>query len=98
MQEQIILPHKNAIGYAIPLGPVSLVFVITDIGMVGCGAFDVMALERFGYPAARARTLQGRPIVTLQDLLEGLIKDTNPQASARGIREGMPVRDALALL
>jgi uncharacterized protein YunC (DUF1805 family) len=97
-EERIALPHKEGRGYVIPLGPVNLVFISTDIGMVGCGAFDVMALDRFGYPAARARTLHGAPIVTLNDLLEGIIRDPNQQASVRGIREGMPVRNALALL
>jgi uncharacterized protein YunC (DUF1805 family) len=97
-EQQIALPHKEGTGYVISLGPVNLVFVITDVGMVGCGAFDVMALDRFGYPAARARTLSGSPIVTLADLMKGIIKDSNLQASALGIREGMTVRDALAHL
>jgi uncharacterized protein YunC (DUF1805 family) len=97
-EERIALPHKEGMGYVIPLGPVNLVFITTGTGMVGCGAFDVMALDRFGYPAARARTLQGDPIVTLDDLLDGIIRETNQQASARGIREGMPVRNALSLL
>jgi uncharacterized protein YunC (DUF1805 family) len=97
-EERIVLPHKNGTGYVIPLGPVNLVFITTDIGMVGCGAFDVLALDRFGYPAARARTPGGMPIVTLKDLMEGIIKDTNTQAAVRGIREGMPVQDALNLL
>ncbi len=97
-EERIMLPHKEMTGYVISLGPVNLVFVVSDMGMVGCGAFDVNALDRFGYPAARARTREGVPIVTLHDLMEGIIRDTNQEASKRGILEGMTVRDALTLL
>ena len=49
------LPHKKAEGYVIPLGPANLVAIITDIGLVGCGAFDVAALDSFSYPAAKVR-------------------------------------------
>ncbi len=95
-QERIVLAHKESTGYEIPLGPVNLVFIVTDIGMIGCGAFDILALDRFDYPAARARTTEGSPIVTIQDLMESVIRDANRHAEARGILEGMPVREALA--
>jgi uncharacterized protein YunC (DUF1805 family) len=97
-KEGISLPHKEGTGYVIPLGPVNLVFIATDVGLVGCGAFDIMALDRFMYPAARARSLQDAPIATLKDLLEGVVRDANRHALVRGIREGMPIREALALL
>ncbi len=45
------LSGKQARGYVIPLGPANLVFIVTDKGMVGCGAFDVMALSSFRYSA-----------------------------------------------
>jgi uncharacterized protein YunC (DUF1805 family) len=98
IERRILLQQKEGIGYVIPLGPVSLVFIVTKIGLIGCGAFDTVALNRFGYPAARARPSRGNVIATLEDLLEGAVKDANECATARGIREGMPVRDALDLL
>jgi hypothetical protein len=49
------LASKEADGYVIPLGTINLVNVVTDVGMVGCGAFDVAALNNFGYPAAKVR-------------------------------------------
>jgi uncharacterized protein YunC (DUF1805 family) len=39
------LSKKRADGFVIPLGPANLVAIKTDIGMVGCGAFDVAALD-----------------------------------------------------
>jgi uncharacterized protein YunC (DUF1805 family) len=48
--------------------------------MVGCGAFDVAALNNFGYPAARVRPSQGSSIASIEDLLKGIIKVANPAA------------------
>ena len=89
-QELVELADKTANGYVIPLGPVNLVCVITDKGMVGCGAFDVAALDRFEYPAAR---ISG--ISTIADLLEGTIKEANEAAGRVGIKAGMIGREAL---
>lgn len=97
-QEIVHLPHKSATGYTIPLGPLAIVMIVTDQGMIGCGAFDVLALDRFGYPAARVRPSRGDSIATLDDLLDGIIKEVNRTAASRGIMEGMPVREALTHL
>jgi hypothetical protein len=35
---KVKLDRKEANGYIIPLGVVNLVNVVTDVGMVGCGA------------------------------------------------------------
>ncbi|HQQ37887.1 MAG TPA: hypothetical protein PK602_07255 [Methanothrix sp.] len=52
MDHEIVeLSGKQARGYVIPLGPVNLVAVVTEVGLVGCGAFDVMALSSFRYSA-----------------------------------------------
>ena len=47
-QVEVHLTRKNANGFVIPLGPANLVAIMTDIGMVGCGAFDVAANICFG--------------------------------------------------
>lgn len=68
------LKDKQADGYVIPLGQINLVSVVTDVGMVGCGAFDVAALNNFGYPAAKVRPARGSSVATIDDLLQGIIK------------------------
>ncbi|WP_243668583.1 YunC family protein [Methanoculleus chikugoensis] len=97
--ETVRLTGKDADGYVIPLGPVNLVAVVTDAGgMVGCGAFDVDALERFGYPpAARVKPAGGASsIETVEDLLRGEIKGgANRHAEERGVAVGMTGREAL---
>lgn len=95
---KIQLDRKQADGYVIPLGAIKLVSVVTDMGMVGCGAFDVAALNNFGYPAARVRPSQGNSIATVEDLLDGIVKEVNPAAEKLGLKPGITGRDALEML
>jgi uncharacterized protein YunC (DUF1805 family) len=99
MQKRTV-PLRNAegSGYVVPLGPVNLVWVIAAKGMVGCGAFDVQALEKFGYAAARVRPETGTSIATLDDLLSGVIREVNPSAERYGVQAGMNGQEALDLL
>ena len=92
------LSHKVAEGYVIPLGPANLVAVITNVGLVGCGAFDVAALDSFSYPAAKVRPATGPSIVNTTDILTGIVKETNRAAMSRGIKNGMTGRQALEQL
>src|SRR5512137_3020925 len=95
---EIRLPKKKAQGFVIPLGPANLVAIKTDIGLVGCGAFDVAALDSFSYPAAKVRPAIGPAIMDTDDILKGIIKEANRSAIGRGIRTGMTRRQALELL
>jgi uncharacterized protein YunC (DUF1805 family) len=95
---EIRLPNKKAQGFVIPLGPANLVAIKTDIGIVGCGAFDVAALDSFSYPAAKVRPSIGPSIADTDDILTGIVKEANRSAFGRGIRTGMTGREALELL
>lgn len=98
IHKKLQLAEKQADGYVIPLGPVNLVAIITDAGLLGCGAFDVAALDRFNYPAARAGSSDGSPISTIDDLVRATVKDANITAGKRGITAGMKGKEALDLL
>jgi uncharacterized protein YunC (DUF1805 family) len=98
IHSKVKLAGKEADGYVIPLGKVNLVNVVTDVGMVGCGAFDVAALNNFGYPAAKVRPTEGSSIATIDDLLQGIIKEVNPAAEKLGLKVGISGREALELL
>ena len=97
-QEDIQLTRKVAKGFVIPLGPANLVAIKTDVGMIGCGAFDVAALDSFSYPAVKVRPSIGPSIVDTDDLLKGIVKEANRSAMGRGIKNGMTGRAALELL
>jgi len=92
------LSAKLADGYVIPLGPVNLVSVVTDRGMIGCGAFDVTALGNFGYPAAKVRPACGTSIASIDDLMQGIVKEANSAAETLGVKAGLTGRQALDLL
>ena len=96
--EKVQLMNKQADAYIIPLGPVNVVGVVTDRGMVGCGAFDVAALDRFDYPAARVRSAHGGSIATIEDILAGVVNDVNAAALKCSVAIGMSGREALDLL
>jgi uncharacterized protein YunC (DUF1805 family) len=99
MEHHIIkLTKKEADGFVIPLGPANLVAIKTDLGMVGCGAFDVSALDSFSYPAAKVRPASGPSIADTDDILKGIVKEANRSAMGRGIKTGMTGRQALDLL
>jgi len=96
--QKVDIGGKPARGFVYPIGPVNLVAVVTGAGIVGCGAFDVAALEKFNYPAARVKPSTGPSIVSIEDLLAGIIKDVNGPAQARGVKIGMTGREALGRL
>ena len=95
---KVKLSKKEADGYIIPLGKLNLVNAVTDVGMVGCGAFDVAALNNFGYPASKVRPAHGNSIATIEDLLQGIVREVNPAAEKLGLKVGISGRDALELL
>jgi uncharacterized protein YunC (DUF1805 family) len=97
-QVTVQLTNKKADGFVIPLGPANLVAVKTDVGLVGCGAFDVAALDSFSYPAAKVRPAAGPSIADIDDLLKGIVKEANRSAVSRGIKNGMTGRQALERL
>ncbi len=92
--ETFLLKGKTVTGYEITLGKINLVFASTDSGLIACGAFDVAALDKFDYPAAKARGKSGS-IKTIQDLLDGEIILVNETAKKLGISEKMSGNEAL---
>lgn len=97
---QTTIPLKNRIaeGYAIPVGSVNLVFIKTEIGMIGCGAFDIAALERFDIPAVKMKPVTGPSIATIGEILDAVVKEVNKPAAEHGITPGMTGKEALELL
>lgn len=93
-------PSSKGIRKAYPtgLGAVNLVFMVTNKGMLGCGAFNVAALDKFNYPAAVARSTSGLPIATIDELLSGVVKEANASAIKVGVQPGMPAKNALERL
>ncbi|MBP2133535.1 uncharacterized protein YunC (DUF1805 family) [Methanomicrobium sp. W14] len=94
---RVCINEKEAEGFVIPIGKVSLVFMKTEKGMIGCGAFDVGALEKFGYPAAKVKPA-GNSVKDINDLLSGEIAAANSSAEKLGIKKGMSGKEAAAFI
>lgn len=98
VSESFSLSGRQVTGHVIPIGPVNLVFATAENGLVGCGAIDVLALEKFHYAAAKVRPCGSASVSTIQELLSGEIVAVNKYAAEHGITIGMSGKDALARL
>ncbi len=98
MEEEVRFGGQTPTAYVIPIGPVSLVFAVTGSGVLGCGALDPKALERFRVPAVRIAGREGRPVTSLADLLRGSVTEVNAFAAQRGVSTGMTGEEAARLL
>jgi len=96
--EPFVLNGKTFEGHVIPIGSVNLVFARAEKGLVGCGALDVIALEKFQIPAAKVRPVGSSSVSSISELLTGEIVAVNQYAQISGITIGMSGRDALTRL
>ncbi len=85
-------------GYVIPIGSVNLVFAHTSKGVVGCGAIDAVALEKFAIPAVKIRPVTADSIRSIDDLLTGMVAVINSYAQQAGVVPEMNGKQALVTL
>lgn len=76
----------------------SILLVTGSKGFLACPAIDVDACERYGVAAAIVESTPENPIGTLERFPNRNITKANPKALALGIKEGMAVNDAFALI
>jgi len=67
-------------------------------GFLACPAIDVQACEKYGVAAAIVESTPDNPIGTLERFSNRRITKANLKAEALGIKEGMDVTEALALI
>ena len=67
-------------------------------GFLACPAIDVEACQRYGVAAAIVESTPDNPIGTLERFPHRKITKANAKAKALGIKEGMQVSDAFALI
>lgn len=76
----------------------NILLVTGSKGFLACPAIDVEACQRFGVAAAIVESTPDNPIGTLERFPNRKITKANAKAQALGIREGMDVTDAFALI
>ena len=76
----------------------NILLVTGSKGFLACPAIDVDACEGYSIAAAIVESTPDNPIGTLDRFPNRKIKKANPKAQALGIKEGMNVTEALALI
>lgn len=69
--------------------------VITPIGIVGCGIYDLATAEEFGQAIAIAKGTPENPLVEPEDLFDAKIVGVTAQAAKLGISPGDTGRSAI---
>ena len=76
----------------------NILLVSGSRGFLACPAIDVEACEGYGVAAAIVESTPDNPIGTLERFPDRKIKKANAKAQALGIKEGINVIDAFALI
>jgi len=72
--------------------------LITNRGLIGCGAYDVVCLGEANHIVAISRGTQENPYVYPEQLFEARIMALTDEARKVGIRKGMKGKEALRIL
>lgn len=72
--------------------------IMTKIGIVGCGIYDITTPTEFGQAIAIAKGTPDNPLVEPEDLLTATIVDATPKAKQCGVRVGMSGKQAVECL
>ena len=76
----------------------NILLVTGPKGFLACPAIDVDACERYGVAAAIVQSTAENPIGTLERFGDRKVIKANENAKTLGIKEGMDVADAFALI
>jgi uncharacterized protein YunC (DUF1805 family) len=76
----------------------NILLVTGSKGFLACPAIDVDACEGYGVAAAIVESTPDNPIGTLERFPARKVTKANAKAQALGIKEGMDVTDAFALI
>jgi uncharacterized protein YunC (DUF1805 family) len=76
----------------------NILIVTGSKGFLACPAIDVNACQRYGVAAALVESSPDNPIKTLDRFPNRKVTIVNEKAEALGIREGMDVTEAFALI
>ncbi|MEM1068388.1 MAG: DUF1805 domain-containing protein [Planctomycetota bacterium] len=72
--------------------------IMTRVGIVGCGIYDVKTAGEFGQVVAIAKGTPQQPLVEPEDLLDATIVDLTEPAKTLGIEIGMTGKDAVEMM
>ena len=76
----------------------NILLVTGSKGFLACPAIDVAACARYGVAAALVESTPDNPIKTLERFPNRKVTKVNEKAKALGLKEGMDVTEAFALI
>ena len=91
-------PNGSVEGVQIKWAGFNILLVTGPKGFLACPAIDVDACQGYGVAAAIVESTPDNPIGTLDRFPNRKVKKANENAEALGIKEGMDVTDAFALI
>lgn len=74
------------------------VIIVTQNGMLTCGAIDVAVMNKFNFAVAISEGTPEHPLVTPDDLLKAKVMRITKKAEKLGIKIGMIGKEALEKL
>lgn len=98
VQRKILTPDGEALGISNRWQAGQYCLILTKVGLVGCGIYDVEVCTEFNLAVAIAKGTPAKPLVEPEDLFDAKIVRMSEPAKLMGIKEGMTGRDALAIL
>lgn len=72
--------------------------IITKVGIVGCGIYDLKTPAEFDQAIAICKGTPAQPLTEPEDLFNSRIVGCTPKAESFGIRVGMTGREAVELM
>jgi len=91
-------PNGDVEGVQVKWAGFNILLVTGSKGFLACPAIDVDACQRYGVAAALVESTPDNPIGTLERFPNRKITRVNANAKKLGIKEGLDVTDAFALI
>lgn len=96
--ETVETEKGTATGLSVQWEDGQFVVIVTDVGVVACGAIDVNVMDEFDHVIAVAEGTPENPLVMPNDLMDAEITGVTSEAKELGVRLGMTGKEALNIL